>query len=151
MMSGRDSTMLPKWAHNHLEVVCMQTLLLWFLIAWTTIVSPDRCHILRYVVRHTQHQHSQKTQALTHSDTLVAQEQRGQSRRQPRIGTGWHCIWWQGQHHTPKINIFPTATLRKPYGNPTELQDFKHPMSLQAYLCVMGVNLTVHIYPPAPR
>ena len=69
---------------------------------------------------------------------------RGQCRRQPRIGTGWHCIWWQGQHHTPKINIFPTATLRKPYGNPTELQDFKQPMSLQAYLCVMGVNSTVH-------
>ena len=53
---------------------------------------------------------------------------------------------WQGQHHTAKMNIFPTAILRKPYGNPTELQDFKHPMSLQAYLCVMGVNLTVLLY-----
>jgi hypothetical protein len=43
------------------------------------------------------------------------------------------------------MNIFPTATLWQPYGNPTELQDFKHPMSLQAYLCVMGDNLAVHI------
>jgi hypothetical protein len=52
---------------------------------------------------------------------------------------------WPEQHHTPKMNIFPTATLWQPYGNPTELQDFKHPMSLQAYLCVMGDNLAVHI------
>ena len=37
-------------------------------------------------------------------------------------------MWWQDVagtvHHTPKMNIFPTATLQKPYGNPTELQPF---------------------------
>ena len=70
----------------------------------------------------------------------------GGSQESEQDGTVYGGRMWQGQHHTPKMNIFPTATLRKPYGNPTELQDFKHPMSLQAYLCVMGVNLTVHIY-----
>ena len=37
-------------------------------------------------------------------------------------------------------------SLRRLYGNSTELQDFKHRMSLQAYLCVMGVNLITHVY-----
>ena len=69
-----------------------------------------------------------------------------------RLNTAYGGRMWQGQHHAPKrnshfqTNKFPTEALRKPYGNPTELQDFKHRMSLQAYLCVMGVNLITHIY-----
>ena len=50
-------------------------------------------------------------------------KKRGQCRRQPRIGTGWHCIWWQDVAGTtpnsqneclPYGN--PTETLREPYG-----------------------------------
>ena len=68
-----------------------------------------------------------------------------------RLNTAYGGRMWQGQHHAPKrnshfqTNKFPTEALRKPYGNPTELQDFKHQMSLQAFLCVMGVNLITHI------
>ena len=67
-------------------------------------------------------------------------------------GTVYFGRMWQGQHHAPKrsshfqTNKFPTEGLPKPYGNPTELQDFKHRMSLQACLCVVGVNLIAHIH-----
>ena len=48
----------------------------------------------------------------------------GGSQESEQDGTVHGGRMWQGHHHTPKMNIFPTATLRKPYGNPTELQPF---------------------------